>query len=101
MADIDRRAEYLERPFDYPDRAVDAGAETAGIGEMNLHVQAAPYVGLIARLYAAGAAQPNHRKCALDLGLLLRDRRSGARPAHDEHDCPHRDGGIGDIERGP
>ena len=35
VAHVDRRAEQLERPLDDVDRAVDAGAEAAGIGEQN------------------------------------------------------------------
>ena len=35
---VDRRAEQLERALDDVDRAIDAGAETARIGEQDLHV---------------------------------------------------------------
>ena len=37
VAHVDRRAERFERALDDLDRAVDAGAETAGIGEEDVH----------------------------------------------------------------
>ncbi len=38
VADIDRRAVFLERPFDDLDRALDAGAETPGLGQDDPHI---------------------------------------------------------------
>ena len=37
VAHVDRRAQRFERALDDLDRAVDAGAETAGIGEDDVH----------------------------------------------------------------
>ena len=37
VAHVDRRTVRLQRPFDDGDGAVDAGAETAGIGEQDVH----------------------------------------------------------------
>jgi hypothetical protein len=37
VAHVDRRAALLERALDDLDRALDAGAETAGIGEQDVH----------------------------------------------------------------
>ena len=37
VADIDRRAEFLERPLDDVDRPHDAGAETSGLSHKNPH----------------------------------------------------------------
>ena len=42
VAHIDRRPEFIQRHFDDLDRAFDAGAKTAGLGENNLH-GAKPY----------------------------------------------------------
>ena len=41
VAHVDRRPEQLERTLDDVDRAVDAGAEAARIGEQDLHVRPA------------------------------------------------------------
>ncbi|MNY51145.1 hypothetical protein D3C86_1867090 [compost metagenome] len=37
MAHVDRRAEHFQGAIDDLDRAVDAGAEAAGVGEGDLH----------------------------------------------------------------
>jgi hypothetical protein len=37
MPDIDRRAEFIDRPLDDLDRAFDSGAKTTRLGENYLH----------------------------------------------------------------
>jgi hypothetical protein len=37
VAHVDRRAEYLQGAVDDVDGPIDAGAEAAGIGQLNLH----------------------------------------------------------------
>ena len=42
LADVDRTAELLERELDDPDRAFNAGAEAARLGEIDLHTRVRP-----------------------------------------------------------
>ena len=52
VAHVDRRAERLQRALDDLDGAVDAGAETAGIGQQDLHQTRAPESAFAAPLSA-------------------------------------------------
>ncbi len=47
MAHVDRRAEHVQRPVDDLDGTIDTGAETAGIGQLDLH-------GCLARCLPSG-----------------------------------------------
>src|SRR4029079_18977236 len=62
MAHIDRRAERLERALDDLDRAVDAGTESARIGEQDVHTGVmGGFRGFFDRRAPAGSAAPRRR----------------------------------------
>ena len=75
VAHVDRRAELRERLLDDGDRAVDAGAEAAGIGEEDVHQSRV------------------RRPRAL---VAMR-----AEAVEDEQRGADGDGAVGDVERGP
>ena len=56
VAHVDRRAEQLERALDDVDRAIDAGAETARIGEQDPHHFASDARRLLR--YASSSSRP-------------------------------------------
>src|SRR5207247_8401171 len=70
---VDRRAELLERLLDDRDRAVDSGAEAAGIGEYDVHRET-----LVRRLGATASSSSE----------AVEDQQAGA----------HRYGAVGDVE---
>jgi len=62
---IDRRAEQFERTFDDADGAIDASAEAARIGQMNLH-----YCADLEELRIRGIIRARHRKAERNLRQL-------------------------------
>ncbi len=76
VAHVDRRAVLLERALDDGDRAIDAGAEAARIGEQDVHVS-----DLLRRLRAAASVRLSK------LSTISSDR-------------PDADRAVGDVERG-